>query len=147
MKVQADTVLLLILSFLVTGFTGMYEDEEPETLEWDVLADVEWVFEDNYYRAVFNEKQRKLDGKELIVHGFMFPIEYTRRHSNFIVSSAPMGFCFFCGPGEAESMVYVQLEEPVEYTQNPIKAKGTFKLVSDVGMGIIYELTNATIVR
>lgn len=147
MKAQTEIAFLLTISFLFAGFTGINEDEEPETLEWDVLASVEWVFEDNYYRAIFNEEQKKLDGKELIVHGFMFPIEYTRRHSNFIVSSAPMGFCFFCGPGEAESMVYVQLDDPVEYTQNPIKAKGTFKLVSDASMGIIYELTDATIVR
>jgi len=59
----------------------------------------------------------------------------------------PMGNCFFCGPGEAESMVYVRSEEGVEHSNRPMKMKGTFKLVSDASQGIIYELQNATIVK
>ena len=108
---------------------------------------VDWVWENNFYSAKFNDQQRELDGQELIVEGFMFPLEYTRKHQNFLVSSSPMSQCFFCGPGEAESMVYVRTTEPIDYTNRRMKVKGTFKLVSDASMGIIYELQNAQVVR
>ena len=138
--------LLLALLMTLTGFTARTNVDDTRTLNWDVLAKVEWEFNDEYYVAKFNEKQKALDGKELIIEGFMFPLEYTRKHSNFLVSSSPMTDCFFCGPGEAESMVYVKVNDPVEYTNSTIKVKGTFELVSDASMGIIYELNDAQVV-
>lgn len=64
-----------------------------------------------------------------------------------MISSSPMSNCFFCGPGEAESMIYVESKEALEYNHRPLKMKGTFKLISDARMGIIYELENATPVQ
>lgn len=139
--------LLLILSCTLFGFTNSINDTDTEVLRWEVLVNVDWVWENNFYSAKFNDQQRELDGQELIVEGFMFPLEYTRKHQNFLVSSSPMSQCFFCGPGEAESMVYVRTTEPIDYTNRRMKVKGTFKLVSDASMGIIYELQNAQVVR
>lgn len=139
--------LLLILSCTLFGFTNSISNNETDVLRWEILVNVDWVWEDNFYSAKFNDQQKELDGQELIVEGFMFPLEYTRKHQNFLVSSSPMSQCFFCGPGEAESMVYVRTTEPVDYTNRRMKVKGTFKLVSDASMGIIYELENAEVVR
>lgn len=139
--------LLLIVSCTLFGFTNSVNDNDTDVLRWEILVNVEWVWEDDFYNAKFNDQQRELDGQELIVEGFMFPLEYTRKHQNFLVSSSPMSQCFFCGPGEAESMVYVRTTEPVDYTNRKMKVKGTFKLVSDASMGIIYELEDAEIVR
>jgi len=139
--------LLLLLSCSLFGFTTSVSDSETDTLRWEVLVNVEWVWEDDFYSAKFNDQQKELDGQELIVEGFMFPLEYTRKHQNFLVSSSPMSQCFFCGPGEAESMVYVKTMEPIDHTNRKMKVKGTFKLVSDASMGIIYELENAEVVR
>lgn len=139
--------LLLIVNCTLFGFTNSVNDNDTDVLRWEILVNVEWVWEDDFYNAKFNDQQRELDGQELIVEGFMFPLEYTRKHQNFLVSSSPMSQCFFCGPGEAESMVYVRTTEPVDYTNRKMKVKGTFKLVSDASMGIIYELEDAEIVR
>jgi hypothetical protein len=120
-------------------------DEDTEVLNWDTLSEVQWEFNGEYYVAKFNEKQKEYNGKELIIEGFMFPLEYTREHYTFLISSSPMSNCFFCGPGEAESMVYVKLNDPTEYTYSSLKVKGTFKLVSDASMGIIYELKDSEV--
>lgn len=122
-------------------------DEDIEVLNWDTLSEVQWEFNGEYYVAKFNEKQKELNGKELIIEGFMFPLEYTREHYTFLISSSPMSNCFFCGPGEAESMVYVKLNDPTEYNYSAFKVRGTFRLVSDASMGIIYELDNAHVVK
>lgn len=147
MRTRLVAITLFLFSSIGTGILYASNNDEAETVNWQDLTKVEWVWEDGFYQAIFNDAQKALDGKTMIVEGFMFPLEYTRRHQNFLVSSAPMGNCFFCGPGEAESMVYVQTEEPVEYSQRPMKVKGTFKLVSDASMGIIYELKDAKVIR
>ncbi|TVR32322.1 MAG: DUF3299 domain-containing protein [Balneolaceae bacterium] len=140
-------LLLFAISIFLLGFVSNVDAEETDKLDWKVLANVEWIWDSNFYQVNFNEKQKELDGREMIVEGFMFPLEYTRKHSNFLVSSSPMSDCFFCGPGEAESMVYVKTKEPIDYTHRVMAVKGTFRLVSDASMGIIYELDNAEVVR
>ncbi len=148
MRTRIIAIALFLIIFLSTGLLYASNENEIETIDWQDLARVEWEWKDDgFYHATFNDTQKALDGKTMIVEGYMFPLEYTRKHKNFMVSSAPMGNCFFCGPGEAESMVYVQTEEPVEYTQRPMKVKGIFKLVSDASMGVIYELKDAEVVR
>lgn len=122
-------------------------NNNTDVLKWEILSDVEWEWKDEFYEAKFNEKQQELDGKEIIIEGFMFPLEYSKKHKNFLVSASPMSDCFFCGPGEAESMVYVKTDEAVDYTYSQMKVEGTFKLVSDASMGIIYELENARVVE
>lgn len=141
------SIFLAISSIFLSGFMIRSNSNETEILDWDDLAKVDWVLEDYYYKAIFNDVQKELHGKEVIVHGFMFPLEYSRKHSLFLVSSAPMGMCFFCGPGEAESMVYVQTKEPIDYIRRPMKVKGVFKLVEDTSMGILYELQEAELVH
>ncbi|MGF1670130.1 MAG: DUF3299 domain-containing protein [Balneolaceae bacterium] len=141
--------LFLIIFTIFSGFTlnteneTLSDDSEVITIKWEVLANVEWKWDGDFYEAVFSEEAKKLDGKEVIVEGFMFPLEYTRKHKTFLISSSPMSNCFFCGPGEAESMVYVLADEPMDYKTTPFKMKGTFKLVDDVSMGILYQLDNA----
>lgn len=120
---------------------------QDETLDWSILANVQWQWKDNFYEATFNEQQQALDGTEVAIEGFMFPLEYTRKHQTFLVSASPMSNCFFCGPGEAESMVYVVADEAVEFTNRPVTVKGTFRLVSDASMGIIYQLDDAVMTK
>jgi len=148
MKKQNYTAALLsLLIFNISGFSGFGYLNEPEeiiTIKWEVLANVSWEWDGEFYKAEFSREARELDGKEVIVDGFMFPLEYTKKHKTFLLSSSPMSDCFFCGPGEAESMVYILSSEPVEYKTSPFKMKGTFKLVDDVSMGILYQLENAT---
>lgn len=142
MKKQIFYSLLLVLAITLCGFAST-----SEKLKWETLINVEWVWEDGFYQAIFNESQKELDGKEMIVEGFMFPLEYTRKHRNFLISSSPMSDCYFCGPGEAESMVFVKAAEDVDQTNGPLKMKGTFRLVSDASMGVIYELEDARVVK
>lgn len=145
-KILSLTILTaLILS--VNTVASQQSDDEPIIIKWEMLTNVEWVWDNEFYQAKFSEETQKLDGKEVILEGFMFPLEYTRRHTNFLISSSPMSDCFFCGPGEAESMVFVKSLDEVEYLYTPFKMKGTFKLVTDASLGIIYELEDARLVR
>lgn len=138
---------ILFIATVLIGFSSPIETEKPEKLDWSLLSGVDWVMEDGYYTARFSDRQKELDGMEVVIEGFMFPLEYTRQHRNFIISASPMSNCFFCGPGEAESMVLIQSQEGVEHSNRTLKMKGTFKLVSDPSKGILYELENASLVK
>ena len=150
------TLKTLFVYFIMLFLTGIFpavasisdtESGSDDALKWAILANVHWVWEDGYYQAQFTDRQKELDGQEIVVQGFMYPLEYTRKHRNFLVSASPMGMCFFCGPGEAESMVYVRAVEDVEHSNGSMKVKGTFKLVTDPSQGIIYQLDNARVVK
>jgi len=141
------SILFLLFAALFAGENLVSENDEPEKLDWSILADIEWVWEENFYEVKFTESQKELDGKDMIVEGFMFPLEFSNKHSHFLVSPAPMSACYFCGPGEAESMVYVKTSEPIDYTFNTLSVQGTFRLVTDASMGIIYELEDARVVK
>lgn len=139
---------LLTFIILASGSICVNAESEPdsdsdEIISWSELTNVSWVLEDGYYQAKFTDRQKELDGKVVVIEGFMFPLEFTRKHRNFLVSAAPMGSCFFCGPGEAESMIYVESIEDVEQTNETLKVRGTFNLVTDPMMGILYELKEA----
>lgn len=134
--------LLSLLAIVMIAATPAVT--EVEKIEWKDLTDVEWIWDNDFYQVKFGEKQQELDGKEVVVEGFMFPLEYTRKHKTFLISASPMTNCFFCGPGEAEAMILVNSTDEVEYLYTPISMKGTFKLVHDASMGIIYELNDAT---
>lgn len=148
-------VPVLVIATVISGFARhpndrtLSDSEKSEviTIKWETLANVEWKWDGDFYEAVFSKEAKELDGREVIVEGFMFPLEYTRKHKTFLISSTPMSDCFFCGPGEAESMVYILSDEPVDYKTSQFKMKGTFKLVDDTSMGILYQLENAVSVE
>lgn len=151
MKIERQ-IITFILVMLTSGLMSVFaasgnDSETTEKVNWSDLTNVHWVWEDGFYQAQFTDRQKELDGKVLIIEGFMFPLEYTRKHRNFLVSATRMGNCFFCGPGEAESMVYVKSVEDVEHTNRTLKVKGTFRLISDASQGIIYQLDNARVVK
>ena len=138
---------LLGVSFALFLIAASPVNDEIIKIKWEDLTDVEWIWENNFYQVRFGETAEQLDGNEVLVEGFMFPLEYTRMHTTFLVSASPMTNCFFCGPGEAESMIMVNSNDEVEYLYTPIKMKGTFKLIHDASMGVIYELEDAEFVE
>lgn len=135
--------------FLLIGFHTLtsYAQDSPITVDWSVLTQVEWILTPYTMDANFSDEIKELHGKEVIIEGFMFPLEYTRYHDMFLLSQSPMSACYFCGPGEAESMIFIEASEPVEYTFRPFKMQGRFLLSDDVEMGILYELHDARRVR
>ena len=137
------TILFSLFLFLPV----MSLQNEPKTLVWEDLMDVEWTYDGEFYQVKFGESAKEYDGVEIVVEGFMFPLEYTRTHTTFLVSASPMTNCFFCGPGEAESMMLVESKDAIEYVYKPITMTGTFRLIHDAADGVIYELEGATMVE
>lgn len=141
-------IQILITALFLMGFTSSLDQEgSVHQLSWNTLADVEWVMDGYDMTANVSEDIKALDGKTVVVEGYMFPLEYRRRHTMFLLSKAPMSHCYFCGPGEAEYMIYIEADSGIRYDYGLMKIKGTFKLSGYVDMGILYEMTDAELVR
>ena len=111
---------------------------------WKSLEQVDYkVTKDEYgdaYIPVFNEEAKKLAGTEVVVDGFIIPLEGMFKPTQLILSYLPVSECFFCGSGGPESVMEITMKEKIKYTAKRIKIRGKLKLNSDDPDKLMYLL-------
>ncbi|HYC05165.1 MAG TPA: DUF3299 domain-containing protein [Azospirillaceae bacterium] len=116
------------------------------TLGWDKIADVReeqsLVKGKLRTKAVFGDAVKALDGKELLIGGFMIPLEQKEKTTHFLLSAlAPS--CPFCPPPGSADLVEVRTTEPVAFTYDMVNLKGTLRISAEDENGLYYRLENA----
>jgi hypothetical protein len=111
---------------------------------WDTLAGLEVETEVTApLRAVFttsySDEIEALDGTEVKLMGFLFPLEGGLEHERFLLTAWPSS-CPFCLPAGPTHMVEVFCEEPVEFTEGAIVMAGRFEVLRDDPSGLYYRL-------
>jgi hypothetical protein len=92
---------------------------------------------------VFSEEVLALENQEVIIKGYIIPVEGYKSHKEFIFSAFPYNLCFFCGGAGPETVMEVFATESVKYTTDPIYLKGKLELnASDINR-LMYALNNA----
>ncbi len=91
---------------------------------------------------VFSEDIQKLEGKEVVVKGYIIPVEGFKNHKEFIFSAFPYSMCFFCGGAGPETVMEIYAKEAVKYTAEPVMLKGTLELNSTDINRLIYALND-----
>lgn len=110
----------------------------PGALQWEELADV--VAGKDFGPPTFGPKVSQLDGQQVILQGFMLPMENADKQSHFVLSANPP-HCYFCMPGGAESMVEIFAAPPIAFSYDPIVVQGTLHLIrGDESLGLYYQL-------
>ena len=114
---------------------------------WGTLSKVTYkIGKDEYgelYIPVFGEDVKKLEGKEVVIPGYIIPFDGMFKPDHIIISSLPLSECFFCGSGGPETVMDVFLKEPVKYTSNPIKIRGILTLNDKDPDQMMYILKDA----
>ena len=72
------------------------------------------------------KKSRPLPGKEIVIKGYIIPVEGYKSHKEFILSAFPYNMCFFCGGAGPETVMEVEASEPVKYQADAIYSKRYF---------------------
>lgn len=146
-------VLIVLFSFtMLHGATALSAQSSTESL-WKTLAKITYKKEyDDFLgfkidKPVFSEEIKALNGKEVTVKGFVIPVEGYKSHKEFIFSAFPYSMCFFCGGAGPESVMEVLASEAVEYSAEAITLRGKLKLNSDDVNKLMYELTDARLVK
>src|SRR5262245_53643955 len=135
----AAAVALLALSFA-------FAEDKGAVVSWETLANVSVTRQKDRYVPEFSNQILALDKREVKLRGFMLPLEQGARQKHFLLSAQPPE-CAFCMPGTAEQFAEVRTRTPVKYVTEPVTFSGTFTLVRDESGGLLYRLTDATLVE
>jgi uncharacterized protein len=120
-------------------------------VSWDVLGELDVRTEVlGPLRAVFHTDYsaeiEALDGKDVKLMGFLFPLEGKLEHERFLLTAWPPS-CPFCLPAGPTQMVEVFCAEPITFTEGAILVDGRFELLHDDASGLYYRLHDATLVE
>jgi len=106
---------------------------KPIKIDWSLLMEIEYnlkyyqAFEMKIYAPVFTESLIALDGKEVIIEGFVIPLDES---GDLVALSAnPYASCFFCGKASPASVMSLYLKKKKLYKIDDFrKFRGTLKL-------------------
>jgi hypothetical protein len=142
--------LLAVLSFMVHASiaqnkTNVYTGFP--SLIWPKLYDIRYEKATDklgeYDKPIFSAATKALNGKMVTLPGYMVPFEKGTKGNVFMLSSLPLNACFFCGVGGPETVVQIQLKQPISYNEKPIEVKGILRLNDTNTDKMIYTIEQA----
>lgn len=140
-------IMVLLLIILAGSITVVKAQSSSQKDYWNILSKVEFkVQQDEYgelYVPTFSEEIKALEGKEVILQGFIIPFEGMFKPKRIILSSLPIDACFFCGTGGPETVAEAHLNEEIKYTARPVRIRGKLKINKDSIEELMYVLENA----
>lgn len=83
-------------------------------LKWETLADVRFAEKYSnsmgmpYYQAQFGERVSALAGREVMVYGYLIPLDALGEA--YVLSKNPFAACFFCGASGPETIVELRIK-------------------------------------
>ena len=119
---------LIIFLYLVCLW-GTYGFSQT-SIDWVTLADVQFEQKlseesgESYDLATFGEKVKALEGKEVILSGYVIPLDPLGL--SFVLSRNPNATCFFCGGGGPETVVDIKVK-PGQIKQYKMDERKTFR--------------------
>jgi len=97
-----------------------------------------------FYRPEFPPEIKNLDGKEITVKGFMFPLNSTEKQSLFLIGPFPVNcpYQYHVGPS---LVIEVHADKnPVKFSYDPVVVTGKLQLVNkDPEFSVFYRLLDA----
>ena len=144
------TLSFWVVSPMVTQAQAPGESTVTNNQVWKSLSAVTYEISEDEFGELsvpaFGEAARALDGQVVTVPGYIIPFEGLFKPKHIIISSLPLASCFFCGVGGPETVMEVNLSEPVEYTASLVAFRGTLRLNDTDYEQLMYVLEDAEFV-
>jgi len=143
-KANCHYWLLFGLSFLTSSLFAQ------QTITWDQLTDVKFSKKFNaefgieLLEASFGPSVKALDGKEIIIKGYIIPLDPLG--TQYVISRNPMASCFFCGGSGPETVAELRLHPKSirRYNTDEILSfKGVLRLNEKNNESLNYVILNA----
>ena len=125
-------------------------------ISWNIFGETgmkEYTFDDKEgneyigYRPLFSEKIRKLDSQDILVQGYMFPLEQDDEQSLFLLGPFPLS-CPYHPHTQSNLLIEVHAKKPVLFSYDAVNIKGELELVAkDDEYNMFYRLKNAELVK
>jgi uncharacterized protein len=118
---------------------------------WDTLADMDVTTEviaplQARFHIDYSAKIKALDGQDLKLMGFIYPLQGGLEHERFLLTAWPPS-CPFCLPAGPSQMVEVLCEQPVEFSDGAVVMAGRFEVLEDDPSGMYYRMHDAKLVE
>ena len=95
------------------------------------------------YRPKFKNEIKKLESKEIIVQGYMFPLDQGDKQSLFLLGPFPLS-CPYHPHTQSNLLIEVHASKPVFFSYDAINIQGELELVpKDDEYNMFYRLKNA----
>jgi len=141
--------LFTIALLFVVCFTALGQNKST----WKVLSKVqiEKRFDEilNYEIdfPTFSDEVKALNGKEIVLEGWIIPLDELRGENYFVLSALPFANCFFCGGAGPETVLEVFSEKNIKFTEKRIKVKGILNINADDPLKLMYILQKAELIN
>lgn len=124
--------LVMMLFFVGLGASAQKQHQATDQLRsmnWDIIGSVKFELNDkNELIPHFSEAIKRFDNKDFELLGYLIPLKTGRKQQRFLFSTLPINQCFFCGKNGIPVMIMVEMANPINYSEQPIKVKGMLKL-------------------
>ncbi len=123
---------------------------------WELLAKTE---EESYQdvneagidifgvKPVFPPDVKALDGQEIVMQGYMFPLDPTEKQARFLFGPFPVDCPYHYHVGPA-LVIEAAAKEPMAFSFDPVTIRGTLTLVPlDLDFNIFYRMENVRLVK
>lgn len=125
----------------------------PQLSGWELLSDVE--IEKGYDEFMGTEVDQpkfsayllSQEGKELMLEGFIIPLEQEGASDYFILSRFPYQSCFFCGGAGPETVIEVYSDREVSYTEERVRVRGILELNKGNPLQLFYLIKDCAVER
>ena len=94
----------------------------------------------------FSDEVKALNGKEIVLEGWIIPLDELRGENYFVLSALPFANCFFCGGAGPETVLEVFSEKNIKFTEKRIKVKGVLNINADDPLKLMYILQKAELI-
>jgi hypothetical protein len=123
-------ILLALLLFTGLAVKAQHNpDDQIISDNWDVVGSVDFkIVKDTEMYAIYNNNIKKFANKSFELEGYIVPIKDGMKQTKFMLSTLPINQCFYCGKNGVPIMVLVEMAEPIKFTYQTVKVKGTLKL-------------------
>lgn len=143
----ADTLAEQIAQYVTTPKNGVPWNLFAKTKPIDYLYINTEGDQQTGVRPEFSEDLKKLDGQEIVIQGYMFPLESSETQSLFLLEPFPMT-CPFQKDVGMEMIIDVQAAEKITAQWDPITLKGKLQLIPrDDKYNFFYRLKEARLIK
>jgi hypothetical protein len=141
-KYIISLIFFTLISFCSFGQTTKGVWNTLQKISWKYFYDETLGFDVS--QPIFGEEIKALDGKEVIIKGFILPVDTDGDY--MVLSALPMSQCFFCGGAGPETVMEVALSKNKNLLNKEVTLKGKLKLNKDDFLKLIYKLENVELV-
>jgi hypothetical protein len=139
---KAAALLLAMCMLPISASQAQSMAQPVPSIAWETLA-LAKAHSKKPAHVEFPAELTPLDGKVVLVTGFMVPLEAKAKQTHFLLTKTPQD-CEFCIEGGPSTYIEVR-SVPLRFSSKPFNMVGRMTLLRNDPSGIYYRLTQAEV--